>query len=209
MARGKNNFRFGVSSIDFDQKQFDKSFLRDRSVRDIIYNAAQEALEERREELVEEFDAHPVSREIEEGPDGQNITGTLGGYGNLFSFIGFEEGDEPLNVVRAAIRSLRLNKVGARLRKSGIKIKAEYVLNEKSVNSLSSQTPMPWEQGRSWLYAISRGISGFSYYMAGQFLNSRSGGGIQTKKKIKSRSSDSYIRVSYFSKMYSNFKKKL
>ena len=37
--------------------------------------------------LVDEFVNHPVTKEIEGGVTASNQSGTLGGYGNLFSFI--------------------------------------------------------------------------------------------------------------------------
>ena len=40
-------------------------------------------------EMISEFENHPITRELEMGPGGQNISGTLGGKGNLFTFIGF------------------------------------------------------------------------------------------------------------------------
>ena len=39
-----------------------------------------------------DFDRHPVTVEIEKGPDATNTSGTLGGVGNLFSFIEMEIG---------------------------------------------------------------------------------------------------------------------
>ena len=56
-----------------------------------------------------EFNSHPVTKEIEAGPRAQNISGTLGGAGNLFSFIGFDDGDNPIAPVRRILeQSTRL-----------------------------------------------------------------------------------------------------
>ena len=39
--------------------------------------------------LIKQFESHPVTKEISGGSSSSNVSGTLGGYGNLFSFIGF------------------------------------------------------------------------------------------------------------------------
>ena len=57
------------------------------------------AFEKIKKEMIEEFLAHPVSVEILGGPNAENTSETLGGYGNLFSFIGFNEGDSPLQPI--------------------------------------------------------------------------------------------------------------
>ena len=44
--------------------------------------------------LLAAFEEHPVTKEIDAGPGSNNSSGTLGGYGNLFTFIGFERGQD-------------------------------------------------------------------------------------------------------------------
>ena len=59
-----------------------------------------------KEIFIEHFNAHPVTQEIEGGPDANNISGTLIGYGNLFSFIGFSENESPIHPVRNILRTM-------------------------------------------------------------------------------------------------------
>ena len=47
-------------------------------------------------EMIKEFLQLPVTQELLQGPDGLNISGTLGGVTNLFAFIGFDKGDQPI-----------------------------------------------------------------------------------------------------------------
>ena len=54
--------------------------------------------------LFQEFKSHPVTREIEGGPTASNSSGTLGGYGNLFTFIGFPFGSAPTKIVEALLK---------------------------------------------------------------------------------------------------------
>ena len=49
--------------------------------------------------MIREFLNHPVTEEIKNGPDSPNLSGTLNGYGNLFSYIGFYDGDDPIKAV--------------------------------------------------------------------------------------------------------------
>ena len=52
--------------------------------------AARQRLESIKARMIEEFIDHPVSQEIAAGAGATNSSGTLtGGYGNLFTFIGF------------------------------------------------------------------------------------------------------------------------
>ena len=63
-------------------------------------------LHQEKEIFIEHFNAHPVTQEIEGGPDANNISGTLIGYGNLFSFIGFSENESPIHPVRNILRTM-------------------------------------------------------------------------------------------------------
>ena len=60
---------------------------------------------EAKSRLIEDFDSHPVTTEIKGGTNASNLSGTLSGYGNLFSFIGFPEGSDPTVVVRNFLQS--------------------------------------------------------------------------------------------------------
>ena len=73
----------------------------------------------KKQQLISDFENHSVTREIKQGPSSSNISGTLGGYGNLYSFIGFEKGSRPVEPVRQALdRSVKLNRQ-PKIRKTG------------------------------------------------------------------------------------------
>jgi hypothetical protein len=61
-------------------------------------------------ELIQEFLNHPVTQEIKAGPNTTNISGTLNGKGNLFSFIGFYEGDDPIQDILNNSEAFKNNK---------------------------------------------------------------------------------------------------
>lgn len=123
--------------------------------------------------MMREFDRHPVTQELEAGPTAVNFSGTLGGYGNLFSFIGFPAGSEPTEALRQLLASVEFKQTQFRNRmwyfRVGIPSRAD----------VEHVTPMPWEGGNSWAIGIERGISGLSHYMYIKWMGSRSGTGLQ------------------------------
>lgn len=138
------------------------------------------AFDKIKQEMLEEFLAHPISIEIEGGPDAENSSGTLDGYGNLFSFIGFNEGDSPLEPIVELLQSTRIEL--SRETDTGFLMKI-FVPSKEDVFSVS---PMPWASGRSWAEGIERGISGFGRYLNTDSANSsRSGGGIEVQSVIR------------------------
>lgn len=161
-----------------------------------------------KENLIQDFETHPVSQEISSSANApesdNNLSGTLGGVGNLYSFIGFEEGDRPIEKVKEILQTeLKLIHTS---REATVKGDNPVVRYRYSVRvpraSLEAATEMQWEN-RSWLYAISEGISGFSYYLRGRFSNSRSGGGLQAKKN-QVRSAE-FRPIPYFNKLIRDF----
>jgi hypothetical protein len=138
------------------------------------------AFDKIKQEMLEEFLAHPVSIEIEGGPHAENSSGTLDGYGNLFSFIGFNEGDSPLEPIVELLQSTRIE-LGSET-DTGFLMKI-FVPSKEDIFSV---TPMPWASGRSWAEGIERGISGFGRYLNTDSVNSsRSGGGIEVQSVIR------------------------
>jgi len=163
---------------------------------------AQQVLLESKQELIQEFNDHPVTKEIEAGSGASNQSGTLGNKGNLFSFIGFPEGSNPIEPIRNLLQKIELSSVRGRTSGSMIQFK----VNMPDQNEFESVSKMPWESGRSWLYDIERAISGLGQYLFGQFKNSRSGTGIQLNKNV---TSNTFTPVKYFGTMLEKFTRKL
>ena len=55
-----------------------------------------EKFDEVKNKMIKEFLNHPVSVEISGGSAAGNVSGTLGGITNLFAFIGFDQGEQPI-----------------------------------------------------------------------------------------------------------------
>lgn len=81
-----------VTSINYDRLV--RKLESSRGVNAVITKRIQEAIAVPKSQMLDSFDTHPVTREIKAGPSGgnKNISGTLNGYGNLYSFIGFVGG---------------------------------------------------------------------------------------------------------------------
>ena len=109
--------------------------------------------------MILDFNSHPVTREIEGGPNASNASGTLGGYGNLFSFIGFPSGADPIGPVRSRLMQTTIRKIKF---SNGI---MEFMTTEPTREEVFSITPLPWANGRSWLDGIETGISGLGAYL--------------------------------------------
>lgn len=172
-----------------------------------VRSLAEEVLELDKKELEQTFLNHPVSKEIKEG-DGKidhNITGTLGGKGNLFSFIGFYAGSDPVGDLISIIKEyifLLSSKPKVRKNKSKYTATFSYTYNYPTLRDIQNDTPMPWESGRSWVAGIERGISGLGNYLRGRFEQSRSGGAIQAKNKVRAAT---YTRTPYFTAIMKEF----
>lgn len=158
--------------------------------------------------MEQEFDRHAVTKEIEDGPTAENYSNTLSGIdGNLFSFIGFVEGDNPTEIVRQALKELCSLNERPKTTISGNRIIFNFSVRVPTLQELEAFTPMPWEPG-SWLTGIERGISGLGYYLfkLRGFPQSRSGTAVQIKRELRS---GKFRNVSYVSEILQNFYKRL
>jgi len=159
---------------------------------------ANQILEDKKKKYISEILEHPVSQELAGGSDANNISNTLNGEGNLYSFIGFDAGDKPIEDLVDIIE--KTTKIQPIKSKGDI---FNFQVYTPSLEDLKAYTPMPFEGGNSWLKGIEKGISGFSNYLYGLlFPISRSGRAIQTKNKIRRAS---YKPTKYFSVLYKNF----
>lgn len=151
-------------------------------------------------ELIQEFKNHPVTIEIEGGPDAKNISGTLGGRGNLFSFIGFNEGDKPTRVIYSKLESIALG--NTIIMKNG---NSRTTVMYPTADDIFDVTPMPWAEGRSWARGIETGISGLGLYLNKKDTG-RSSAGIQRKSKAQT---GKFRNTKYISKMIKDFERRI
>lgn len=152
-----------------------------------------------KEELIEEFLSDPVTVEILSGPSGSNISGTLNGNSNLFAFIGFSSGDNPIDPILTILNNITYKDSGES--KKGRKFSVIMPTPE----DIYSTTPMPWATGRSWAKGIETGISGLGYLLNKSSSSSRSGVAIQASSKVRS---GKFNNRPYISALLKKYKKK-
>lgn len=179
-----------------------------RDIAPILKNSVEKRLllsfEKIKREAINEFLQHPVTKEIEAGANSQNISGTLDGYGNLFSYIGFYNGDDPISPVVEVFQKSTIR--FARLIDGGV-IWNIFIPAKEDIWNV---TPMPWAAGRSWAKGIETGISGIGQYfytLREDLPTSRSETAIQTSKNIRRKTR--FKNVKYISAILANFEKKI
>jgi len=151
--------------------------------------------------MIAEFLNHPVTIELKGGIEAKNISGTLsGGSGNLFSFIGFDSGDDPTDKIEKIL--LRTNLLFSRFGSKSI----EFTIDVPTPQEIFEVTPMPWAPGRSWAKGIENGISGLGFYLKVSRDSSRSGLGIQSPRKVRKRGSK-FRNTKYISEILKKYKK--
>jgi hypothetical protein len=185
------------------QEQIRLEILNTPGLTEQARDLARQVLLESKHELIQEFNNHPVTKEIAAGPNAANSSGTLGNKGNLFSFIGFDEGSNPIEPIKSLLEKIELSQSKPRIASGSI---IQFKVNMPNDSEFENASKMPWESGRSWLYDIERTISGLGQYLYGQFKKSRSGTGMQIENNITSKT---FVPVRYFSTMLDKFTKKL
>ncbi|MFM1781338.1 MAG: hypothetical protein RLZZ181_103 [Pseudomonadota bacterium] len=162
-------------------------------------NRIEAAFNKIKKEMVQEFLNHPVTVEIKNGPHAENTSGTLEGYGNLFSFIGFYEGDNPTDVIEGLLNlsDIKFSK------QTGDGFLVTIYLPTKE--QIFAETPFEWAKGRSWAEGIERGISGFGQYLNTEAIKSNSGTGIQIETQVRK---GKFKNTSYISALLKKYTKK-
>jgi len=152
-------------------------------------------------EMLAEFDNHPVTIEIDGGITAQNTSRTLNNITNLYSFIGFEQGDKPTEIIRNIIKQSSYKKVVGR---NSI---INYIFDIPTAQQIFLATPLPWETGRSWAKGIEEGLSGLGYYVKIVKNSSRSGLGVQSPEQV--RKNARFKNTQYISALIKKYDKKI
>lgn len=158
-------------------KSFDLSSLENQAKEEAI-----KEINKIKSEVLDDFNNHPVTKELEAGSDSDNISQTLNGIGNLTTYIGFQDGSNPTEPIREKLRTVSLNNK-PKVNRNDSNLSFEFDVIAPSIEEIENVGSLPFEQGNSWIKGIENGISGFGAYIYGKmFKNSRSGKGIQSKR---------------------------
>lgn len=187
-------------------KEFQKFDLS--SIQEEAAKIAEVEINKIRQEVLNDFENHPVTKEIEAGPDAENISATLNGIGNLSSYIGFSQNETPIEPVKNILKTI---KIDSRVKKNNTfdGISFDFNVIAPSIDEIESVGKLPFEPGQSWIKGIENGISGFGAYIyAKMFKKSRSGKAIQSQSSFRQ---GAFRPVKYLSsimeKFYSKIKK--
>jgi hypothetical protein len=133
-------------------------------------------------EMIKEFLTDPVTIELLEGAGASNISGTLGGISNLFAFIGFNSGEQPISPILNMLEGTQII-YKQEIKQRGIGV--EFEVSLPTAEDIFMVTPLPWASGRSWAEGIERGLSGLGYLL--RKSEGRSGAAIQSRvKRVRS-----------------------
>ena len=173
----------------------------------LAYGAALSKFQGAHTELKDSFEKHPVTKELERGEDaGEGVLD----YGNLYSFIGFDNGTEPIVPLRKMLRGVSLSSTATTQEVGDRLIFSFPVTGLPTKEELDNEAKMPdWDSGRSWIDAVERGIEGLSHYFFKRFSSfkqRRSGPAYQVKNIIRS---GTFSGISYLSDLIANFKERI
>ena len=180
-------------------KEVQKAVLHEASYTKGIKQAIEKKVKSAQQNLLKSFEKHPVTAEIQGGPTATNVSGTLGGIGNLFTYIGFSDGDRPLTVLRILLEKYEI-------RYHHAKARTTINITVPTTAELFKVTPMPWATGRSWAKGIETGISGLGRYLYQDSARSRSGGAVQVKGRLRA---GKFSNTSYLSSLLNNYYKEI
>lgn len=144
----------------------------------------------KKEQFLEAFDEHPVTKELEAGPEAlSHIPELAQAEGNLYSFLGFEEGEEPAGKLREYLdENTKLGRTGKGAitgDKITFRTPVTFPTVESTNQAMQEEAPLEWTS-RSFTEMISSRIPGLPNYLfrlAPRLKSSRSGTAIQTHGK--------------------------
>lgn len=161
-----------------------KEFANSKVFQNLAYGAVKKKADALKKKTMAEFDKHEVTKELERGTSGRNSL-LLGGRGNFFGFLGFNQGERPVEIVRNVLEQ----RIGLVSNKGKLKkvtkttFQWDFDINIPSKEDIYSVTPMPWSS-KSWVKGVEGGITNYTQTIFKDTKRSRSGVALQTQRNI-------------------------
>lgn len=169
----------GQAKINLNKLRIEMQGPMERAFREKATKIVTDKFNEAKQEFLEKFLDEDVTKELKKGPNATG--GILGVPGNLYSFIGFDEGTQPIKILYDFLQEhiqIEKNPVYNKSRKV-----YSFRVNIPTRDEIASVTPMPWGTAVSWAFAVEEGISGLNHYLSNQ-RKAKKG----KKKKVLGRS---------------------
>lgn len=204
---------FKIEKIQFKGDPLDDAWKK-KSFQTQMGFIVHERFNEAKEDLIKDFEAHPISQEIKD-PSKGNISGTLSSYfdfeGNkadLFGFVGFYAQSNPIEDVASflmqniKIQNLRyIRRYGKRPPRINVAFRVPTIYSFSKIASKHTDAMVT----TNWVKGMETGIKGLQYYkvMSGKGRSRRA---VQFENKLRS---GRFKPKSYMSGLLRDFKIKL
>ena len=183
-----------------------KSYTNSKVLQNLAYGAAKKKAGRLKKEAIKEFEQHLVTKELEKGDTGMGSS-LLGGRGNFFGFLGFNQGAQPLEIIRDIFdTSIKIRNTKGKLKKAGsTSFVWEFDISIPSKTQIYAVTPLPWGS-QSWVKGVERGITNYAKTIFKDSDRSRSGVALQSRQNI---GFISFRPTPYITPIINNLKKQL
>jgi len=192
-----------------------ESVLQAKKFVDLAYDRADAKFDDKKQELMEDFEDHEVTKELRYGGL-KNNNSALISKGNLFSFIGFDKDENPASDLKTYLKlNITMDDQKPKITIQPNKVVYGFKVNVPSKNEINSnelfKTPDNWDS-RSWIQIIEDGVNNALLYI---FWDkgfgsppSRSGTGLQLKGDKTAKNPAKFTPMSYVTELLNNFKEK-
>ena len=183
-----------------------KKLSNSKVLKNLAYGAAKKKMDGLQNTALKQLDQHPVTLELEKGTSGMNSS-LLGGRGNFFGFLGFREGQQPVEIIRDAFKDhIKIRSRNPKLKNvSATSYIWEFDIDIPSKTEIYGVTPMAWSS-RSWVKGVERGITNYTKTIFTESSESRSGIALQSKQSVNFIT---YSPTPYITSILDNLKKQL
>lgn len=176
------------------------------SLANLAYGAALSKFNSSKSELLDDVKNHEVSKEIAQG---NAADGKFFSDGNMFSLLGFQDGDKPVDELLYFIEDSVKLKRKPYIKVDGSRVTYSFEVESPTEKDIIKSTPTAWDSSKSWVKEVEDGVSGFAFYIYYKFFKtpiSRSKSGLQNKKSTIR--DDSLGGIDYVLKIVENFRNK-
>lgn len=161
------------------------------------------------QQMMEDFDEHPVTKEMMAGPEASESVGGILSYGNLPAFLGNEDSRGDVKKLREIFENINLSNSRPKIIQTSKEITYSFKISVPDVEDIyrKSEDSSYWSS-KSWVELVENGVSNlgaFIFSLLG-YPSSVSGTGLQRgKARANQRRSP---KVKYVTEILNKFKSK-